>query len=153
MEIKASQVKELRERSGVGMMDAKKALVEAGGDMDKAIAALKEKSIKVAAKKSDRAASEGIVETYTHGNRIGVTVEVNCETDFVARNPEFKEFAHDVAMQIASMNPSSVDDLYEEPFIKDSSLTIRELRNNIVQKMGENIQIKRFIRFELGGEE
>jgi elongation factor Ts len=153
MEIKADQVKELRERSGVGMMDAKKALVGAGGDMDKAIASLKEKSIKVAAKKSDRSASEGMVETYTHGGRIGVTVEVNCETDFVARNPEFKEFAHDIAMQIASMAPANVDELYEGPFIKDSSLTIRDLRNNLVQKMGENIQIKRFIRFELGGEE
>lgn len=153
MEIKASQVKELRERTGVGMMDAKKVLVEAAGDMDKAIAALKAKSAGIVDKKSGRSASEGMVETYTHAGRIGVTVEVNCETDFVARNPEFKEFAHDVAMQIASMAPATLDELYDGPYIKDSSLTIRDLRNNLVQKMGENIQIKRFIRFELGGEE
>lgn len=153
MDINATQVKELRERTGIGLMDAKKALVEAAGDMDKAIAVLKEKGAAVADKKASRAASEGIVETYTHAGRIGVTVEVNCETDFVARNPEFREFAHDVAMQIASMAPASVDDLYEQPFIKNPSLTMREVRNSLVQKIGENIQIKRFIRFELGGEE
>jgi elongation factor Ts len=152
MEIKAEQVKELRERTGVAMMDAKKALVEAGGDMEKAIAHLKEKGAAVAEKKAGRSAGEGVVETYTHNGRISVVVEVNCETDFVARNPEFREFAHDVAMQIASMNPAGVDELYEQPFIKDSGKTIRELRNALVQKIGENIQIKRFVRFELGGE-
>lgn len=153
MEIKASDVKELREMTGVGMMDAKKALVEAGGDMQKAVDTLKAKGAAVAQKKADRATGEGIVETYVHGGRISVMVEVNCETDFVARNPEFKEFAHDVAMQIASMNPASVDELYEQPFIKDSGHTIRELRNGLVQKIGENIQIRRFVRFELGGME
>lgn len=152
MEIKAKDVMELRERTGVGMMDAKKALVEAGGDMNKAIEALKAKGAAVAAKKSDRAASEGKVETYIHAGRIGVMVEVNCETDFVARNEDFTTFTHDVAMQIASMNPASVDDLYEQPFIKDSSKTIRELRNQLVQKIGENIQIRRFIRYTLGEE-
>lgn len=152
MEIKAADVKELRERSGVGMMEAKKALVEAGGDMEKAAQALREKGAAVAEKKSDRSAAEGVVESYTHGGRISVVVEVNCETDFVARNPEFREFAHDVAMQIASMKPASVDELYEQPFIKNSSMTIRELRNSLVQKIGENIQIRRFIRYELGGE-
>lgn len=152
MDIKASDVKELRERTGVGMMEAKKALVAADGNMDKAIAALREKGAAVADKKSDRTTAEGVVESYVHGGRISVMVEVNCETDFVARNPEFREFAHDVAMQIASMAPASVDELYEQPFIKNSSQTIRELRNTLVQKMGENIQIKRFVRFELGGE-
>lgn len=152
MEIKASNVKELRERTGIGIMDAKKALIEAGGDMGKALSALKAKGAAVAAKKSGRQASEGVIKSYTHGNRIGAIVEVNCETDFVARNPEFQQFAYDVAMQVASMGPQSVDDLYEQPFIKDSSQTIRDLRNGLVQKMGENIQIKRFIRFDLGGE-
>lgn len=152
MEIKAQDVKELRERTGVGMMDAKKTLVESNGDMDKAIEALKAKGAAVAAKKSDRSTGEGLVETYIHANRIGVMVEVNCETDFVARNPEFKEFARDVAMQIASMAPASVDDLYEQPFIKNPSQTIRELRNTLVQKMGENVQITRYMRYELGGE-
>ncbi len=152
MTITAEQVKELRERTGVGLMDAKKVLVEVDGDMDKAIAALKERGAAVAAKKADRSAGEGIVESYTHANRISTLVEVNCETDFVARNPEFKAFAHDVAMQVASMAPSSVDELYEQPFIKDPSKTIRDLRNDLVHKIGENIQIKRFVRFELGGE-
>lgn len=153
MEIKAELVKELRARTGVGMMDAKKALVQANGDMNLAIEELKKKSADMVVKKSVRGASEGVIESYTHAGRIGVTVEVNCETDFVARNPEFKEFAHDVAMQIASMAPANLDDLYDGPFIKESSLTIRDLRNNLVQKMGENIQIKRFSRLELGGEE
>lgn len=152
MEIKAKDVMELRERTGVGMMDAKKALVEANGDMNKAIDALKAKGAAVAAKKADRATSEGMVETYIHAGRIGVMVEVNCETDFVARNADFKAFTHDVAMQIASMNPESVDALYEQPFIKDSGKTIRDLRNDLVQKIGENIQIRRFIRYNLGGE-
>jgi elongation factor Ts len=152
MEIKAKDVMELRERTGVGMMNAKKALVEANGDMEKAIADLKAKGAAVAAKKADRATSEGIVETYIHAGRIGVMVEVNCETDFVARNDDFKAFVHDVAMQIASMNPDSVDTLYEQPFIKESGKTIRELRNDLVQKIGENIQIRRFIRYNLGGE-
>ncbi len=152
MDIKATEVNELRKRTGIGLMDAKKALIEANGDMDKAIEALKAKGAAVAAKKSDRSTGEGMVETYIHAGRIGVMVEVNCETDFVARNEEFRGFAHDVAMQIASMAPASVDDLYEQPFIKDSSRTIRDLRYDLVQKIGENIQVSRFIRYELGGE-
>lgn len=150
MEIKAKDVMELRERTGVGMMDAKKALVEAEGSMDKAIEILKAKGVSAAEKKADRAAGEGVVETYIHNGRIGVMVEVNCETDFVARNEDFKNFAHDVAMQIASMNPDSVDALYEQPFIKSPNQTIRDLRNALVQKIGENIQIKRFVRYNLG---
>lgn len=152
MEITASQVKELRDQTGAGMMDAKKALVAADGDMAKAIESLRAKGALTAEKKADRVAGEGLIESYIHGNRIGAIVEINCETDFVARNPEFKAFAHDVAMQVASMNAMTVDELYEQPFIKDAGLTIRDLRNNLVQKIGENIQIKRFTRFELGGE-
>lgn len=150
MDIKATQVNELRQRTGIGLMSAKKALVEAGGDMEKALATLKAKGAEIASKKSDRQANEGLVETYTHANRVSVIVEVNCETDFVARNPEFKDFAHDVAMQIASMAPTTVDELYEQQFIKEPSQTIRDLRNSLVQKIGENIQIRRFVRFELG---
>jgi elongation factor Ts len=152
MQISASQVNELRQRTGIGLMDAKKALIEVDGDMDAAVEALKAKGAAVADKKSTRETGQGIVESYIHANRIGVMVEVNCETDFVARNPEFKEFTHEVAMQIASMAPASVDALYEQPYVKDSSKTIRELRNGLVQKIGENVQIRRFIRYELGGE-
>ncbi len=152
MDIKAEQVKELRQRTGVGLMDAKKALVEAKGEFDQAISLLRERGAAVAEKKADRIAGEGLVETYTHGNRISVIVEVNCETDFVARNSGFKTFAHDGAMQSASMAPESVEELYEQAFIKDPNKTIRDLRNDLVPKIGENIQIKRFVRFALGGE-
>lgn len=152
MAIKASQVKELRAKTGVGLMAAKKALQEAAGDMAKAMAALRAEGAAVAMKKADRAAGEGIIESYVHANRIGVVVEVNCETDFVARNDEFKNFAHAVAMQIVSMAPSTVDELYEQPYIKEPSQTIRQLRAELVQKTGENVQIRRFSRYELGGE-
>lgn len=152
MNIKAEDVKNLRVQTGVGMMDAKRALDEASGDMAKAIKALKAKGAATANKKAGRVASQGLVESYTHGNRISAVVEVNCETDFVARNPEFKSFVHEVALQIASMAPVSVDELYEQPYIKEPTKTIRDLRHELVQKVGENIQIKRFVRFELGGE-
>lgn len=150
MEISAKDVAALRERTGVGMMEAKKALVEAGGDMEKAIATLKARGAEVAGKKADRAAANGVIEVYAHDGRIGVLVEVRCETDFVARNQEFKDFAHDVAMQIASMNPQSVEELEGQPFIKDPNHTIRDLRHGLIQKIGENIQVKRFVRYELG---
>lgn len=152
MEIKAEQVKALREQTGVGLMDAKQALVKAKGDLTKALDILKTEGAAIADKKTSRTAAEGIVETYTHAGRISAIVEVNCETDFAARNPEFQAFAHEVALQVASMAPATVDELYEQPFIKDASQTIRDLRNELVQKIGENIQIKRFVRFELGGE-
>lgn len=107
--ITAEMVKELREKTGAGMMDCKKALEDAGGDMDKAIELLRERGLAKAAKKASRVAAEGIVESYIHGNgRIGVLVEINCETDFVARNEEFRQFAKDIAMQIAAANPKYV---------------------------------------------
>jgi elongation factor Ts len=109
MEISAAMVKELRERTGAGMMDCKKALTEAGGDMERAIELLREKGLASAAKKAGRVAAEGIIEAYIHaGGRIGVLVEVNCETDFVAKNADFREFVHDVAMHIAAANPQYV---------------------------------------------
>ena len=109
MAISAQQVKELRQKTGAGMMDCKKALTETNGDMEKAIEYLREKGIAKAAKKSDRIAAEGVVESYIHaGGRIGVLVEVNCETDFVAKNEDFKNFVRDIAMQIAAMNPQYV---------------------------------------------
>lgn len=150
MEISAQAVNELRQRTGVGLMTAKKALQEAAGNMEKALASLKAQGAEVASKKEGRLAGEGLVDSYTHSGRISAMVEVNCETDFVARNNEFRAFVHDVAMQVASMAPQTVDELYDSPFIKDESKTIRELRNELVQKIGENIQIKRFVRFELG---
>ena len=152
MGVSIEDIKKLKELTGVGLTDAKVALVAADGDFDKALEEMRKKGLTKAEKKGDRETREGVIDSYVHSNRIGVVVEVNCETDFVARNEEFKAFAHEVAMQIASMNPGSVDELYEQPYIKDSSKTIRDLRNDLVQKIGENIQIRRFIRYELGGE-
>jgi len=149
--ITAKDIQELREKSGVGVMDCKKALTEAKGDLKKAEHILKKSGAMKALKKADRITSQGVIETYSHGEgRIGVIVEINSETDFVARNPEFKEFCHDIAMQIASMNPKDVSELKKQSFIKDLDMTIDELLTQNIQKIGENIQIKRFTRYQLG---
>jgi elongation factor Ts len=196
MAISASLVKELREKTGAGMMDCKKALEEANGDIKKASELLREKGLAAAANKAGRIATEGLVESYIHANgRIGVLVEVNCETDFVAKTDSFREFVRDVAMQIAAANPKYVrreevpqEDLekekeilkaqalnegkpahivekmvegrmgkfYEEfclleqQFIKDQDKTIQQLLNEKISTIGENISIRRFVRFELG---
>lgn len=195
MAISASLVKELRESTGAGMLDCKKALEETNGDVDKAIDLLREKGLSKAAKKSDRTASEGVVESYIHGGRIGVLVEVNTETDFVAKNEDFREFVKDVAMQIAAANPKYVSReevdqteiekereiltqqalnegkpanivekmvegriekyykeicLLEQTFIKDPDSTIEKLLAEKIAKIGENIKIRRFARFEVG---
>ncbi len=194
--VTAAMVKELRERTNAGMMDCKKALQETNGDMDKAIELLREKGLAAAAKKAGRLAAEGLVESYIHGNgRIGVLVEVNSETDFVAKTPAFKELVKDIAMQIAASRPEYVNKeevpedilerekhilkvqaqnegkpekiidkmvvgrlekfykevcLLEQPFIKDPDISVGELITNSIAKIGENIQVRRFARFELG---
>lgn len=195
MSIKASQVKELRERTGAGMLDCRNALVETDGDIEKAVNLLREKGLSQAAKKSSRIAAEGLVDSYIHGGRIGVLIEVNTETDFVAKNDEFKEFVRDLAMQVAAANPRFIsrEDVPEEevekereilvhqvvnegkpehvadrivegrlgkfyeqiclldqPFIKDPSITVKDLLNEKISKIGENIVIRRFTRYEVG---
>lgn len=150
MNITVEQIKELRTETGLGIHDVKKALEESGGDKAKALAALKEKGLSVVAKRSDRATSQGVVDVYTHGGRIGAMVEVNCETDFVARNDDFKNFAHDLSLQVASMNPENVDELLKQEFFKDPSKTIQDYVTEMVAKTGENIKISRIARFELG---
>lgn len=199
-EITAAAVKSLREKTGAGMMECKAALLEAGGDEEKAIVVLRERGKAVAAKKESRVAAEGLVEAYIHmGGRIGVLVEINCETDFVARGDDFKELARDVALQICAMNAQyvSADEvpdsilaqersiahaqvladpktankpeavrtnivenrlnkfkaevcLLDQPFVKDPSITISELLKQKVAKTGENIRIRRFVRFKMG---
>jgi len=195
-EISAGMVKELRERTGAGMMDCKKALNEVNGDMEKAIDFLREKGLAAAAKKSGRITAEGLVESYIHGGgRIGVLVEVNCETDFVAKTDQFKALVKDIAMQIAASRPEyirreevpaniiarekdvlsaqaanegkpekiiqkMVDGriekfykevcLLEQPFIKDPDISINQLLTANISKIGENISVRRFARFELG---
>lgn len=196
-QITAQQVKALREQTGAGMMDAKKALVEAAGNIDSAIDLLRKSGAAKASKKTDRDTSEGLVDSYLHaGGKIGVMVEVNCESDFVARTADFKTFVHDLAMHIAASSPSYVTReevpadvlqkekeifveiakgqdkpegialkiaegklegfyagvvLLDQPFVKDSSQTISELLTAIIARLGENIRINRFARFEIGG--
>ncbi len=196
MKISGAEVKSLRESTGAGMMDCKKALLEAGGDVDKAIEWLRKKGLSAATKKAGRTVSEGVVTSYIHaGGKIGVLLEVNSETDFVARNEQFQNFVRDIAMHIAASHPLciSVEDLpseevqnerrileekaleegkdkkflnqivegqlkkwrktkvlLEQPFVKDSDKTVQELLTDTIAKMGENIVIRRFTRYELG---
>lgn len=193
--VTTGMIKEVREISGAGMLDCKKALVEADGNVEKAIELLREKGLAKAAKKAGRIASEGIVTSYIHGGRIGVLVEINSETDFVAKNEEFQAFAKDIAMQIAASNPLYVSReeipaeaiekekevltkqalnegkpekivermvegriskyykevcLLEQPFIKDPDTDVQTLLNSKIAKIGENLSIRRFARYEVG---
>jgi len=191
-------VKELRDKTNAGMMDCKKALNETGGDMEKAIDLLRQKGLAVAQKRAGRATSEGVVQSYIHaGGKLGVMVEVNCETDFVAKTDGFLEFAKDIAMHIAAVNPVSISReevpaelaerekaiyiqqaidsgkpaniaekivvgrmdkffaencLLEQKFVKNPDVSVQDLLNELVAKMGENISIKRFARFQVGEE-
>ena len=166
MNITTADIKALRDSTGAGIMDSKRALEEAGGDIERAQDILREKGVASAAKKVDRETEQGVIECYIHsGGRIGAMVEVNCETDFVARTEDFKALAHDIAMQVAAMNPRFIAEseipegedvnpqescLLQQPFIKDPGMTIDELIKELIGKLGENIRIRRFSRFSLG---
>jgi len=196
VEVSASMVKDLREKTGAGMMDCKKALSETGGDFQKAVDYLRQKGLATAAKRAGRIASEGRIGSYIHaGGKIGVMVEVNCETDFVAKTDDFQVFAKDIAMHIAASNPSYVRReevppevlerereiyraqardakkpdkiidkivdgklekfygeacLLEQPFVKDPDITIQDLLNGFIGKVGEKVEIRRFTRFQVG---
>ena len=173
-EITTAMVKDLRERTGAGIMDCRRALEEAGGDFAKAEELLRAKGAATAAKKAGRPANQGVVEPYIHlGGRIGALVELNCETDFVARNPEFKTLARELAMQVTAMNPryiraEEIPDavlaeyggdrkkaaeelaLLEQPYIKAPNRTVNSLITDAIGKIGENIVVRRFVRFEVG---
>ena len=149
--VTASQVKDLREKTGAGMMDCKKVLTETDGDMEKAIELLRERGIAKAAKKSDRIAAEGLVAAYvSEDGKVGAVVEVNSETDFVAKNDEFKAFVADVAEQVAKENPANVEELLAEKSIKEDK-TVGEVLTDKIAKIGENMSIRRFARFESNG--
>ncbi len=166
MPVTAAQVKELRDKTGAGIMDSKRALEESAGDIAKAESILNAKGLASAAKKADRSTSEGLVVSYIHtGGRVGSMVELNCETDFVARTDEFEILGRNIAMQVAAMNPiyldrtsipEDVEDvkdeelLNEQEYIRDSSMKITDLVKESIGKLGENIRIRRFSRFELG---
>lgn len=145
------KIKELREKTGAGVMDAKKALEETNGDIEKAIEIIRAKGLAKAASKSDREVKSGRVYCYTHaGGSAGSMVEVACETDFVAKTPEFETLCKEIALQVVSMSPETVEDLLKMDYIRDSSKTIEELVKELIGKTGENIQIVRFARFKLG---
>lgn len=147
------KIKELREVTGAGVMDAKKALEEAKGDMEKAIELIRAKGLARAEEKSDRDVQSGKVYCYTHlGGTAAAMVEVACETDFVANNPEFEALCKEIAMQIVSMNPKNVEELLTQAYIRDATKTIEQLVKELVGKTGENIRIIRFARFKLGTE-
>ena len=148
----ASQVKELREITGAGMMDCKKVLTETDGDMEKAMELLRERGIAKAAKKSDRIAAEGLVDCYiSEDGKVGAIVEVNSETDFVGQNEEFKTFVMDIAKQVAEKNPANVEELLAQESITEAGKTVQEVLTDKIAKIGENMNIRRFERFESTG--
>lgn len=144
-------LKKLRAETSVGIADCRKALEESNNDYQKALFWLKKHGIEKAEKKESRQTSQGLIESYVHqSGRIGVLLEILCETDFVARTQEFKNLAHEIAMQIAAMDPKDVNTLLKQEYIRDSSLTIQNLIKQTIAKLGENIAVKRFERFKLG---
>lgn len=150
MAIDIAQVKRLKELTGVGLTDAKKALEESKGDFDKALAAMRKKGLTKAEKRAEREARAGLIGTYNHDGRIGVSVEINCETDFVARNDIFKELVKDLAMHIAASEPADVKELLEQPFVKDPGQTVGDVVKDRAARLGENIVVRRFSRLALG---
>lgn len=146
-----SEIKALREKTGAGIMDAKKALEVSGGNLVKAKEWIKARGIQLAEKKSGREAKEGVIASYIHpGGKIGTMVELNCETDFVAHTDDFITLGKEVAMQVASMNPQTVQELLDQPYIRDSKTSVRDLVKATAGKVGENIVVSRFSRFVLG---
>lgn len=148
--ITIEEIKALREETGLSIMQCQKALEEANGNKNQAIALLKERGAEIAAKKGDRTLGSGVIVSYIHaGEAVGVMIELLCETDFVAKNPEFKSVARDISMHIAAMSPSDTNELLEQPFIKNPEKKISDLINNTVQKFGERTEVGRFVRFSL----
>lgn len=143
-------IKKLREETGAGIADCKEALKESGSNLEKAKVWLRQKGLDKASLKTEREVKTGIVDVYSHGGKVGVMVEVLCETDFVARTEDFKNLAHELALQIASMNPSSVEELLSQEYIRDNSMIVDQLIKSVIGKLGENIQVGRFERIALG---
>lgn len=152
MNVSKEDLVALRERTGAGIMDARRALERAGGNLDAAVKDLRERGLAVVEKKSGREAKQGLVEAYIHGGRLGALIELNCETDFVARTDDFRQLAREVAMQAAANGAEDVDALKRQNYNRDSSKTINDLINDTIAKVGENIVLRRVCRFELGGE-
>lgn len=150
MAVDVNLIKQLREETGAGIADCREALEETKGNLEEAKKYLHKKGLDKAGSKSDREVKAGVVETYSHGGKIGVLVEMLCETDFVAKTEDFKTLAHEVALQIASMNPENVEELMKQDYIREPAQTIESLVKSAIAKLGENIQIGRFTRIALG---
>ncbi|MGA3150004.1 MAG: translation elongation factor Ts [Candidatus Saccharimonadales bacterium] len=152
-DINVEEIKKLREMTGAGITDAKKVLVDAGGDFDKALAAMRKKGFDKAVKRAERPADAGLIGSYVHDGRIGVLVEVNCETDFVAKTDEFKELVKDLCLHIAASEPADVNELLGQPFVKNPEISVSDHVKEHIAKLGENIVVRRFSRLALGGSE
>jgi elongation factor Ts len=154
-------IKELRDKTGAGIMECKKAIEDALGDLGKAELLIKQRGLALAEKKAGREAGQGLIDSYVHAGRIGAMIELNCETDFVARTVDFKTLAREIAMQVAATNPSRISSreastdadvpLLDQPYIRDPGKTVQDLVNETIAKVRENVVIRRFARFELGG--
>ncbi len=148
--VSAQAVKNLRAKTGLSVIECKKALEEAGGEEQKALEILKQKSLEKAEKKAERQIKAGMVDAYIHVNqKIGVLLELGCETDFVARNENFKALSHDLCLHLAASNPQNIEEFLSQPFVKNPEQTIQDLINEYIAKLGENIKVSRFVRFEL----
>lgn len=152
MTVDTKLIKQLREKTGAGVADCREAIEDAHGDLKKAEVILQKKGFEKAAKKGDRETKAGLVDSYVHAGKIGVLVELLCETDFVARTDEFKKLAHEISLQVSSMNPKNNNELLEMEYIRDSGKTIEVLIKEAVAKLGENIILGRFERIEIGKE-
>lgn len=150
MKISLELLKKLREDTGAGVSDCRQALEDAGGDYAKAKKLIMERGLEKAAKKAGRQTQQGLIESYVHAGRVGVLVELRCETDFVARTDDFKNLAHELALQVASMNPKNVKELLASPYIRDANITVEALVKQTVAKVGENITVAKFTRIALG---
>ena len=144
-----NNIQKLRDITGAGVMECKKAMEEAMGDIEQAVRIIHERGLLKAEKKQARSTGAGLLESYVHNERIGALLELRCETDFAAKSKDFRDLAHNLAMQIAAMNPQDIDDLLKQMYIKDESLSIESLVKQVITKVGENIKIERFCRYEL----
>lgn len=149
MNISLDLLKKLRDETSVGVADCRQALEDTSGDYEKAKKLLRERGLEKAAKREGKETSQGIIESYVHNGRVGVLVDLRCETDFVARTDEFKHLAHELALQVVSMNPKNVTELLKSPYIRDTNTTIETLVKHVVAKVGENITISGFRRMSL----
>jgi len=148
--ISAEQIKNLRQKTGISVMECKAALEEANGDEQEAIKVLERKGQEKAIRKSQRETRQGLIEAYIHNNgKVGVLLDLRCETDFAAKNEEFRGLAHDLAMHIAAMEPENLEELLSQPFIKDAGKTVQDVITDAVSKIGENIKIDKFVRYEI----